>query len=149
MISGISDLKLIEHEPANVRMKKVATIFISIVKKDFDLTLDMTYNSINLLDEVISNEWGYTTKPIPNEVILGFGAYLGEIIKNQSKGRWVSGFSDENPATIFYLPKNEQSDSISISPFLIIRDKFNNHLKYSITTAFDVIMKILEENKQR
>ncbi|MFZ1571354.1 MAG: hypothetical protein WAT89_01295, partial [Candidatus Kapaibacterium sp.] len=118
MISGISDLKLIEHEPANVRMKKVATIFISIVKKDFDLTLDMTYNSINLLDEVISNEWGYTTKPIPNEVILGFGAYLGEIIKNQSKGRWVSGFSDENPATIFYLPKNEQSDSISISPFL-------------------------------
>jgi len=145
MINGISEPQLIEHEAAHIRMKKIASMFVANAKKNFDKEFDFSATSLELLDEIIEKEWG--GKEAPNHVIAAFGAYLGEIIKGQSRGRWVSGITEQDPATIMYLPKNEDAESINISPFMIIRDKFANPDKYSISTAFIAVIQTLKSEK--
>ncbi len=100
--------------------------------------------SIARLDRAIVKGWGDSGEDVSNEVILSFGAYLGEILVRRTRGRWVSGMTEMEPAAILFLGADE-SDAVSFSPFMLIREKFNNMFRFDLAMALTALEQKLKE----
>lgn len=117
---------LLEGEPTWDRMTKVAAICVSLARKHFGETLDYSPESLAVVDRIILSGWGTDGIENPSTDLTSvFGAYVGEIVVRRTRGRWVSGFSDDEPATILYVGTGDRVQA-SFSPFMMIREKFRD-----------------------
>lgn len=135
---------VIEGEPTHARMRKLATMCVSTSRRAFKEDFDYTMESVARLDRAIVKGWGDSDEEVSNEVILSFGAYLGEILVRRTRGRWVSGMTDSEPAAILFLGADE-NDAVSFSPFMLVREKFNNMFKFDLSIAMTALEQKLKE----
>lgn len=144
-VFGFDDGGLIEGEPTWDRMTKVAAICVSLTRKHFGETLDYSPESLALVDRVITSGWGEEPmQNVPERLTTVFGAYLGEIIVRRTRGRWVTGFSDDEPASILYVGPGD-SVQASLSPFMMIRQKFRDPLGFDLQVAWAAMEQKLRE----
>lgn len=137
---------LSEGEPTSDRMHKLAAICASIARGTFGEEFDFTVESIARVDRAIIAGWAdaaEANKAIPDDVILSFGAYIGEVLVRRTRGRWVSGWTEAEPATVLFLgPKDE---AVNVSPFLLVREKFANMYRFDLPIAFTALEQKLKE----
>lgn len=143
---SFEDALLIEGEPIWERMGKIAQLCATLVEKHFGESLNFSPESIAILDRVIVSGWGEDVSPdqVPVNVRVSFGAYIGEILVRRTPGRWVSGFSDEEPATILFLDSDDTMLA-SVSPFLLISEKFTNMYRFDLSIAWAALQQQLTE----
>ena len=140
------DALLVEGEPVWERMSKVAQLCASLVEKHFGEKLDFTPNSLAVLDRVVVSGWGEQGGPdaVPVNVRVTFGAYIGEILVRRTPGRWVSSFTDEEPATVLFLDSDDKMVA-NVSPFLLVREKFTNMYRFDLSVAWAALEQKLGE----
>lgn len=137
---------MIEGEPTWERMGKIARLCASAVERHFGESLDFTPESVVKLDRVIVSGWGetYPTREVPVNVRVSFGAYLGELIVRRSPGRWVSGWSEEEPATILFLNRKDELLA-NVSPFRLVDEKFAGLYRFDLSVAWAALEQKLQE----
>jgi len=145
VILSIEDDVLIDEEATADRMPKLAAICASIGHRAFAEDFDFTVESIGRLDRVIMAGWGGGDGELDADVILSFGAYVGEVLVRRTRGRWVSGLTESDPATVLFLGPG--SEAISVSPFMLVREKFENMYKFDLSIAFTALEQKLKELK--
>ncbi len=147
IILNIEDDMLIDAEPTADRMKKLAAICASLGRRVFGEEFDFTVESIGRLDRAIIRGWGdlEEDQEVSQDVLLSFGAYLGEVLVRRTRGRWVSGLTDNDPATVLFLGPNDET--VSVSPFMLVREKFDNMYKFDLPIAFTALEQKLKELK--
>ncbi len=143
MILAIEDHVLIDDEPPYERMNKLGEICASIGQKIFNEKFDFTIESVSRLDRAIVKGWGDSDGEINPQVVLSFGAYLGEVLVRKTKGRWVTSLLENEPAVILFLAGEEET--VSVSPFMMIREKFENMYKFDLAIAFTALEQKLKE----
>lgn len=145
VILSIEDDGLIEGEATSDRMPKLAAICASIGRRVFAEDFDFTVESISRLDRAIMTGWGDSEGEHNPDVLLSFGAYVGEVLVRRTRGRWVSGLTESDPAAVFFLGPN--NETVSVSPFLLVREKFDNMYKFDLSIAFTALEQKLKELK--
>ncbi len=136
---------LLEGEPTWDRMTKIAAICVSLARKHFGETLDYSPESLAVVDRIIMSGWGYDGIKNPKtDLTTLFGAYLGEIVVRRTRGRWVSGFSDEEPASILYVGTGDRVQA-SFSPFMMIREKFQDPTGLDLALLPNLLEQIVSE----
>lgn len=143
IILNFSDDQLLDGEPTDDRMRKLATICASSGQRVFGEDFDYSMESIGRVDRAIMKGWGGSDGDVGQDVVLTFGAYLGEVLVRRTRGRWVSGMTETDPASVLFLAPNE--DPVSFSPFLLVREKFNNMYKFDLAIAFTALEQKLKE----
>lgn len=143
---GFEDALLIEGEPVWERMGRVARFCAGLVEKHFGEELDFTPESLAVLDRVVVSGWGTQGGPdsVPVNVRITFGAYIGEILVRRTPGRWVSSFSEEQPATVLFLDPDDKMVA-NVSPFLLVREKFSNMYRFDLSVAWAALEQKLGE----
>jgi hypothetical protein len=153
MLAMESDGVLVHAEATDARMRKIAAIGAGIAGRVFHEAFDFTPESIARLDRAIVAGWGSAsdgsvsevpTMEAPSaEVILSFGAYLGEVLVRRTKGRWVTGLSDDDPANVLFL--GALDETVAVSPFLLVAEKFSNMYGFDLSVAFTALEQKLKE----
>ena len=145
---SFEDALLIEGEPVWKSMKKVATFCAELVEKHFGEHLDFSPQSMKVLDRVIHSGWSTDNDDgaaqVPIKVQVTFGAYIGEVLVRQTSGRWVSGFTDEEPATILFIDRKDEMIA-NVSPFLFVREKFAHLHRFDLSIAWAALEQSLTE----
>lgn len=145
VILEIEDDALIEGETTADRMHKLAAICASIGRRVFAEDFDFTLESIARLDKAIVKGWGEGEKEYDPDLILAFGAYMGEVLVRRTRGRWVSALTGTDPAIILLLGPNDET--VSVSPFMLVREKFENMYGFDLPIAFTALEQKLKELK--
>ncbi len=145
VILSIEDDALIEGEATSDRMHKLAGICASIGRRAFAEEFDFTVESIGRVDRAILAGWGESQQEYDPDVLLSFGAYVGEVLVRRTSGRWVSGLTETDPAAVLFLAPN--NEAVSVSPFLLVREKFDNMYKFDLSIAFTALEQKLKELK--
>jgi hypothetical protein len=135
-----------DGEPTPVRMRKLAGVCVATSRRAFGEDFDYSMESITRLDRAIVKGWGDSDTEVSNEVVLSFGAYLGEVLVRRTRGRWVSGMTDLEPAAVLFLGADE-NDVVSFSPFMLVREKFNNMFKFDLSIAVTALEQKLKEGR--
>lgn len=143
-ILHIKDRSLQPEEPTPDRMRKLAGIFAAIAARIWNEQFDFTVESIAAVDRAILAGWGEDAPETETEVMLAFGAYVGEVLVRRTRGRWVTGFSDEDPASVLLLSPGGE-DAVNFSPFLMVREKFANPYGFDLPIAFTALEQKLKE----
>jgi hypothetical protein len=143
-ILNITDRSPQLDEPTPERMRKLAGVFAAIAARTFNETFDFTVESVPAVDRAILAAWGDDAPEADPEVVLAFGAYLGEVLVRRTRGRWVSGYSNEDPASVLLLTPGE-NDAVNFSPFLMVRAKFANPYGFDLAIAFTALEQKLKE----
>jgi hypothetical protein len=125
-------------------MRKLAGVFAAIAARVFNDTFDFTVESVAAVDRAILSGWGEDAPEADPDVKLAFGAYLGEVLVRRTRGRWVSGFDEHDPASILFLSPGE-SDAVNFSPFLLAQEKFANPYRVDLPIAFTALEQKLKE----
>jgi hypothetical protein len=146
LVLSFEENPLIEEEPTPERMRKLAAYCASGGKRFFGEELDYSVESIPRLERVIVAGWGTGDATASENAILAMGAYLGEIlVRRTRRGRWVSGITDKDPASVMFLLKDD--DAVSVSPFLLAREKFEKPYGFDLAIAFTALEQKLRELK--
>ncbi len=146
MILNMEGNILVEGEPSPIRMRKLADICASVGRRVFSENLDFTVESIAAIDRAVIKGWGdEESGDLHPDVILAFGAYIGEVLVRHSRGRWVSGLTDDEPASILFLTRDKEQEAVSISPFLLVREKFQKKYRWDLAVAFTAMEQKLRE----
>lgn len=146
VILSIEDGGLVEGEATTDRMHKLAGICASIGRRVFGEDFDFTTESLARVDRAILTGWGNVDiEEIEPMVLLSFGAYVGEVLVRRTRGRWVSGMSESEPATVLFLGPDDETTSVS--PFLLVREKFERMYGYDLSIAFTALEQKLKELK--
>lgn len=145
VILSIEDDALIEGEATSDRMHKLAALCASIGRRAFAEDFDFTVESIVRVDRAITAGWGEDDRDRDPDVLLSFGAYVGEVLVRRTRGRWVSGLTDADPASVLFLAPN--NETVSVSPFLLVREKFDNIYRFDLSIAFTALEQKLKELK--
>ncbi|KXK52536.1 MAG: hypothetical protein IPM61_10140 [Chlorobi bacterium] len=139
---------LTHEEPSDVRMKKLANICASVGRRSFGEDLDYSVSSIGRVDRMIRRGWGKQgSQPPSDDAVTVIGAYVGEVLARNSRGRWVSDLTYLDPATLLFVPRNvaPEEDVIRVSPFMMIRQKIANMNGYDLAAAFTATEQKLKE----
>ncbi len=146
VILSIEDAGLQEGESTSDRMHKLAGFCASIGRRVFAEDFDFTVESLARVDRVIVAGWGNVEPDEINPMVIqSFGAYVGEVLSRRTRGRWVSGMTDSDPATILFLAPNDET--VSVSPFLLVREKFERMYQFDLSIAFTALEQKLKELK--
>ncbi|MBC8144800.1 MAG: hypothetical protein H7X80_04385 [bacterium] len=133
-------------EPTPDRMRKLAGIVSSVGTRVWSEQFDFTPESIAAVDRAIVTGWGEQTPEPDEEVVIAFGAYVGEVLVRRTRGRWVTGFTPEDPASILLLTPSEE-EAVNFSPFLMVREKFADPARFDLPMAFTALEQKLKELK--
>lgn len=136
---------LVEGEATADRMHKLAAICASTGRRAFGEELDFTVESIAKIDRAIMSGWGDKEGPIDPDVLLTFGAYVGEVLVRRTRGRWVSSLIEDDPGTVLFLGPGDET--VNVSPFMLVREKFENMYKFDLSIAFTALEQKLKELK--
>jgi hypothetical protein len=145
ILSIEDDAALIEGEVTADRMHKLAAICASIGRRTFGEDFDFSVESISRVDRAIMTGWGESEDDVNPDVLLSFGAYVGEVLVRRTRGRWVSGMTDTDPATVLFLGPGDET--VSVSPFMLVRQKFDSMYKFDLSIAFTALEQKLKELK--
>jgi hypothetical protein len=145
LVLSFEDNPLNEGEPTPERMKKLAANCATTCRRVFSEELNYTIESIDALERAITMGWGNAEEEVSHDVILSFGAYMGEVLVRRTRGRWVSGLTDDDPATVLFLGPGDEA--VSVSPFLLAREKFTKMYGYDLSIAFTALEQKLRELK--
>jgi hypothetical protein len=143
-ILNITDRTLQQDEPTPDRMRKLAGMFAAIATRVWSEPFDFTIESVAAVDRAILSGWGDEAPDVDPEVRLAFGAYLGEVLVRRTRGRWVTGFSDDDPATVLLLSPGRE-DAVNFSPFQLVSEKFANPYRFDLPIAFTALEQKLKE----
>ena len=143
-ILNLTDRSPQHDEPMPDRMRKLAGVFAVIAGRTWSETFDFTVESIAAVDRAILSGWGEDAPEADRDVIEAFGAYVGEVLVRRTRGRWVTGFSDDDPASVLMLLPGEK-DAVNFSPFLLVREKFANPYQFDLPIAFTALEQKLKE----
>lgn len=137
---------MIEGEPTWERMGKIARLCAAAVERHFGENLDFTPESLAKVDRVIVSGWGKDEpgREVPVNVRVSFGAYLGEMLVRRSPGRWVSGWSEEEPATVLFLDRKDEMLA-NVSPFRLVDQKFTNMYRFDLSVAWAALEQKIRE----
>lgn len=133
------------EEPTPDRMRKLAGIFAAIAARIWSEPFDFTIESVAAVDRAIITGWGDEAPDVDFDIQLAFGAYLGEVLVRRTRGRWVTGFSDDDPASVLLLLPGREEDAVNFSPFLLVREKFSNPYRFDLSIAFTALEQKLKE----
>lgn len=153
VIGGAHDVMLIEGEMTADRMHKLSAICASSGRRVFDQELDYSPESVSRLDRIIMVGWGAMNgQALPqagDPPQIAFGAYLGETLVRNTRGRWVSSLSDDpaDPANVFYVTPD--GNTLNVSPFLLVRSKFQNLNGMDLNAAYTALLQKLKETGVR
>ncbi|MCC7438714.1 MAG: hypothetical protein IT211_09500 [Armatimonadetes bacterium] len=138
---------LTHEEPSDVRMKKMADICASVGRRSFGEELDYSVASISRMNRMIQRGWGKNGAAPSDNTVTAMGAYIGEVLARNSRGRWVSDLTYVDPATLLFVPRNvaPEEDVIRISPFMMVRQKFAKMHGYDLAAAFTATEQKLKE----
>ena len=138
---------LTHEEPSDVRMTKMADICASVGRRSFGEELDYSVASIGRIDKIIQRGWGTSAQQPSGDTITAIGAYIGEVLARNSRGRWVSDLTYVDPATLLFVPRNvaPEEDVIRVSPFMMVRQKFSKMHGYDLAAAFTATEQKLKE----
>lgn len=134
-----------DEELTSERMRRMAAICSATGKKVFAENLDYTLESVARLERIIMVGWGESDEEPKPEVIESFSAYIGEVLVRRSKGRWVTSVGDDYPGMILFLPREEGEEALTVSPFLLIEEKFKNLYGYDLSIAYTALEQKLRE----
>ncbi len=135
----------VDGEMTSARMRRMAASCAQIGEKIFSERLDFSVESIGRLERMIMVGWGEDGAEANPEVVESFGAYIGEVLVRRSKGRWVSSVNDGEPGMILFLPREEGEEAITVSPFLLIREKLDNMYRYDLSIAYTALEQKIRE----
>jgi hypothetical protein len=124
-------------------MHKLAAICASTGRRAFGEEFDFTVESVARVDRAIVAGWGEHEGGVSDDVLLSFGAYLGEVLVRRTRGRWVSGWTEADPAEVLFLGPND--DTVNVSPFRLVREKFEKMYKFDLSIAFTALEQKLKE----
>ncbi len=141
-VKGVGIGDLIAGEPTPDRMVKVAGHCVDLVRTHFGEQLDYSSESIETLDRIVESGWSGGKGSV--ELTTIFGAYFGEVVVRKTRGRWVSGFSPEEPGTILYVGLGD-AVLASVSPFRPVTEKFADPAGFSLATAWSTLMTMLDD----
>ncbi len=110
-----------------------------VIQHAFNYDLDFSAKSIPALDEMIKTAWPGEPPNNLDEIILGFGSYLGESIRTIHGGEWRYA-----PADGVYL--DVASKGIKIFPFMKIHERFVNGENDSLAYYYAVIRQRVQAN---
>src|SRR4051812_21968908 len=79
VVLNFEENELLEGEPTDDRMHKLAAICASLGKRVFAEDFDFTVESIARLERAIMIGWGESDEEINPQVLFSFGAYVGEV----------------------------------------------------------------------
>jgi hypothetical protein len=133
------------EEPTPDRMRKLAGIFAAIAARTWSEPFDFTIESVAAVDRAIVSGWGDEAPDVDFDIQLAFGAYLGEVLVRRTRGRWVTGFSDDDPASVLLLLPGRDEDAVNFSPFLLVREKFAHPYRFDLSIAFTALEQKLKE----
>lgn len=139
----LNDSMLVEGEMTADRMHKMARICASISRRVFDEDMDFSTESVVRLERSIMRGWCKADQLPETSVQDSFGAYLGEVLVRSTRGRWVTSLVDDEPALIFFVAPND--NTLSVSPFLMVREKFRNIYSFDLSIAFTALDQKLRE----
>lgn len=146
VILSIEDGGLVEGESTADRMHKLAAICASIGRRAFGEEFDFSVESITRVDRAIARAWGDADVDEVDAMVLdSFGAYVGEVLVRRTRGRWVSGIAQSEPASILLLVPG--GETVSVSPFLLVREKFAKPYRFDLAIAFTALEQKLKELK--
>ena len=148
ILLNLEPTTILHHEePSDVRMKKLADICASVGRRSFGLELDYSIASIGRIDAMIQRGWGNGGPQPSSDAVTAMGAYLGEVLARNSRGRWVSDLTYLDPAALLFVPRNvaPEEDVIRISPFMMIRQKIAKMRGYDLAAAFTATEQKLKE----
>jgi len=138
---------LIEGEPTRERMRKLATLCATTALRSFKLEFDYSPESVGRLERAIMIGWGggepNMLESVDPRVLVSFGAYIGEVLVRRTNGRWVTGMADNDPGNVLFLASG--GDTVSVSPFLLVREKFGNMYGFDLSIAFTALEQKLTE----
>jgi hypothetical protein len=113
----------------------------NLAKNLFGIKLDYSADSIPKLDEMIKEGWPEGPPVMLDEVVIGFGCYLGEAVRRLHGGYWA--FS---PELGFHIGLVGGRD-IKICPFAKVKKRFVNGEEDSIGYFYSYIRSKIEEAK--
>lgn len=143
-ILNIADRVPLVDEPMPDRMRKLAGIVAAIGARVWTEPFDFTLESIAVVDRAIASGWP-DDAPDPDEnVVMAFGAYVGEVLVRRTRGHWVTGFTDEDPASVLMLTPGDE-ETVNFSPFLLVREKFADPSRFDLVMAFTALEQKLKE----
>jgi hypothetical protein len=147
VILNLEERTLIDGEPTSSRMHKLAAICAAAGRKSFSENLDYSVESIAAVDRAIMKGWGESDEEPSPDMILTFGAYVGEVLVRHSRGRWVSSLDENEPASVLLLTRDKEPDAINVSPFMLVREKFAKKYRWDLAIAFTALEQKLKELK--
>lgn len=117
-----------------------AEMHVSMSKDNFEVALDYSAESLTAIDEIIAKHW--EEPPIMlDQVVLTFGAYVGETIRRQLGGAWM--FDEERGYTLADLG----GTGTRIYPFSKVQKRFTNGEEDSIAFFYQAICKLVADRK--
>ena len=144
VVLSIEENPIRGDEPTPDRMRKLAALCASVGSQSFGEQFDYSVESISRLDRAIVSGWGESDEQPEDAIIHSFGAYLGEVLVRRTRGRWVTGLSDSDPANVLFLGPGDD-DVVSFSPFMLVREKFAKMYSFDLAIAFTALEQKLKE----
>src|ERR1700761_1367693 len=132
--------QMTEAEAADLmaRIPSYADQHRELIRNAFDFELNFGADSIPTLDEIIEAAWPGGPPALLDEVILGFGSYLGESIRKIHGGNWR--FEAEHGLFLDVGGKN-----LKIFPFAMIHHRLINGPDDSLANYYSMVRGQVEE----
>jgi hypothetical protein len=122
------------------KIPEYAEKHVSMSEDNFGVKLDYSPASLRAIDEIISEHWEETPTFL-DQVVLLFGAYVGETIRRQHGGNWT--FDEENG----YALENLGGTGARIYPFAKVNKRFVNGEEDSIAFYYQAVSKVIVDQR--
>lgn len=118
------------------QFQKYAQIHIDTTRQIMGVELKFDEESIMKLDDIISSAWPETPPVQLDSVVLTFGSFLGEAMRQTLGGEWVQ------TETSYGLKIGDATANV----FSKVRKRFLNGMEDSLSYYFASIKKLLAED---
>jgi len=127
----------------NVALQKeiegLATACIKTAETSFGLKLEYDEASLLRVDQVLVDAWHNRVPAMLDQMVLIWGAYIGECLRRLEGGHWVQ--SDEYGTHLCDVG----ASGVKIMPFNRIRARFEVGMEESITFYYRGLCEVIEE----
>lgn len=143
-ILNLADRAPHSDEPTPERMRKLAGLCATIGSRVFGEKFDFSLESVAAVDRAVMRGWGESEPAADDDVVLSFGAYLGEVLVRHTRGRWVTGLVEGEPGEVLFLAPSDD-EAVNFSPFRLVREKFENPYRFDLSIAMTALQQKLKE----
>lgn len=123
------------------RIPELAARHIEVVENHAGVELPLSKDGIAMLDAIIEDGWGGSKPNLNDQVVLGFGCFLGEAIRAEHGGDWA-----HDCATGISL-RNIGGYDIKVFPFDKTAKRFANGAEDSIGFFYNFLVASVDEKE--